>query len=68
MKDYEYIVGDVFKGVNCFKIRNFSDMKDDRNVEPFSQMKIIKFLYCVQGVALAAYGKKMFSDRNMVQL
>lgn len=62
MKNYEYIVDDVLKVVNWFKIRNFSDMKDDRNVEPLSQMKIMKLLYYVQGVTLAAYGKKMFPD------
>lgn len=65
MDKYDYFVNDVLKVVNWFKIRNFSDMKDDRNVEPLSQMKVMKLLYYVQGVSLAVYGKKMFPD-NLV--
>lgn len=60
MDKYDYFVNDVLKVVNWFKIRNFSDMKDDRNVEPLSQMKVMKLLYYVQGVSLAVYGKRCF--------
>lgn len=61
-KRMNFLVNDVLEVVNWFKVKNFSDMKDDQNVEPISQMKIMKLLYYVQGVTLAVYGEKMFRD------
>lgn len=60
--EYEVFTNDVLKVVNWFRVKNFSDMKLDDNVEPITQMKVMKLLYYVQGVSLAAYEKKMFPD------
>ena len=48
---------DVLKIVNWFKVRNYSDMKTNDNVEALTQLKVMKLLYYAQGVSLALYDK-----------
>ncbi|MBS9337331.1 Panacea domain-containing protein [Fructobacillus parabroussonetiae] len=47
---------------NWFRATNYADMQHKEMVEPLSQMKVMKLLYYAQGVMLAAYDRKLFSD------
>lgn len=48
--------------VNWFRAQNVADMKTDEMVEPLTQMKAMKLLYYAQGIMLAAYDRKLFSE------
>ena len=54
---------DVLKIVNWFKVRNYSDMKTNDNVEALTQLKVMKLLYYAQGVSLAVYDKVLFPEK-----
>ena len=54
---------DVLKIVNWFKVRNYSDMKTNDNVEALTQLKVMKLLYYAQGVSLALYDKLLFPEK-----
>lgn len=54
---------DVLKIVNWFKVRNYSDMKTNDNVEALTQLKVMKLLYYAQGVSLALYDKVLFPEK-----
>lgn len=53
---------DSLQVVNWFRARNVADMRSNEMVEPLTQMKVMKLLYYAQGIMLAAYDKKLFSD------
>lgn len=56
---------DALKIVNWFRAKNFADMRTDENAEELTQMKVMKLLYYVQGVYLALYNNRAFSEDIM---
>ena len=53
---------DVFKVVNWLRVRNNADMRQNRNIEELSQMKVMKLLYYIQAASLSISGKRMFDN------
>lgn len=53
---------DSLQVVNWFRAKNVADMRSNIMVEPLTQMKVMKLMYYAQGIMLAAYDKKLFSD------
>jgi len=53
---------DSLQVVNWFRARNVADMRSNEMVEPLTQMKVMKLMYYAQGIMLAAYNQKLFSD------
>lgn len=53
---------DSIQIVNWFRAKNIADMRSNLMVEPLTQMKVMKLMYYAQGIMLAAYDKKLFSD------
>lgn len=47
---------------NWFRVENFFENELDKNIEPITQMKVIKLLYFAYGRYLAATGNKLFSS------
>ncbi|WP_243400730.1 Panacea domain-containing protein [Convivina intestini] len=68
MKKQEELKGNDMKTwsalqvVDWLRTYNFAELKENENAEELTQMKAMKLLYYIQGIALAAYGKKLFTE------